>query len=275
MKNILFVTTTNDNIFKDYAYVFFDEFEKFSHKDLHMINFVDEGSSQIFKKNYKKIQSMLLNSTQHKQFLLYFGKFIEANGFQVKQKRLSKNQIQFIVKDSTYKYNAIRYSYKVFAMYQGYKIALEKKYDYLIWSDADLRCKKTFNPDDLLEFLPENEEIMSYLGRTNHPQPKPHSETGFLGFNINHRGFSSFMSEVIDTYMTGKIFSFEQWHDCWVFDRVRENYEAKNFKFKNLSGKFSHLKHPYINTNLGIYFDHLKGIEAKKNLKSNNDEYIN
>ena len=271
MKTILFVTTTNDNLFQNYAYLFFDGFEEFSHKDLHMINYVDESSKLIFEKNYRKITNQFLNSSEHKQFLSYFGKFLEANGFEV-TKKISENKTKFLIKES-YKYNAIRYSYKVFAMYQGYKLALEKDYDYLIWSDADIKCKKTFGPDNLIEFLPDKDEIMSYLGRIHHPIPQPHSETGFLKFNINHPKFYDFINEIINTYLNGKIFSFDQWHDCWVFDRVREEYENKNFKFKNLSGKYAHLAHPYINTNLGLYFDHLKGIERKKNLKSFDQDY--
>lgn len=269
MKKIIFVTTTNDFIYKEYANIFFDEFEKFSHKDIHMINYIDEGSNLVLEKNYHKIISILLNSTEHEKFKLYFGNFIEANGFQVIQEKLSENKFKIHIKNYTYKRNAIRYSYKVFAMYQAYKIALKKNYDYLIWSDADLRCKKNFGPDDLLEFLPENDEIMSYLGRTHFPEPKPHSETGFLGFNIKHGGFNDFITEIINTYVTGKIFSFDQWHDCWVFDRIREDFETRKFRFKNISGKYSHLKNPYNKTNLGIFFDHLKGNAAKKNLNSN------
>ena len=273
MTKILFVTTTNDILFKEYAHVFFDEFEKFSHKDLHMVNYVDEGSDLVFRSNYKKTKSQLLNSAEHKQFLSYFGKLFEANGFKVKRLKTEEGKIKFHIAQS-WKYNAIKFSYKVFAMYQAYKLAIEEKYDYLIWSDADLRCKKQFAADDLLEFLPEKNEIMSYLGRSHFPQPQPHSETGFLGFNINHHSFADFILEVINTYITGKIFSFDQWHDCWVFDRVRESFESNNFEFKNLSGEYSHLQHPYIHTNLGIFFDHLKGPVNKKNLKTL-DKYKN
>ena len=274
MKNILFVTTTNDIIFKQYASKFFDEFEKYSHQDLQMINYVDEGSNLIFNKNYSKVKSQFLNSAEHKQFLLYFGKFLEANGFEVRKEKVPPNKMKFIIKEN-YQFNAIRYSYKVFAMYEAYKLAIDKNYDFLIWSDADLRCKRAFGPDDLLQFLPENDEIMSYLGRTHFPEPVPHSETGFLGFNINHPKFNDFITEIINTYLFGKIFSFEQWHDCWVFDRVREDFEGNSFKFKNLSGRYAHLWHPYINTNLGLFFDHLKGEVRKKNSKSHDEDYIN
>jgi hypothetical protein len=74
-------------------------------------------------------------------------------------------------------------------------------------------------------------------------------------------------------YLPGEAFRFLHWHDSWLWDEVRKEYEAKGFAFKNLSGSFSHLEHPFIKCGLGVYFDHLKGPERKKAGKSSDQDY--
>jgi len=269
MSKILFVTTTNDRLFDEYAEIFFDEFELCAGQNISLINYVDEGTKKIFNKNYKKIQSKLLESDLHKRFIKFFGNLKQANGYKIKLN--DNNQPIGII--HSYRNNAIRYSYKVFAMYQAYQLALKEDYQNLIWIDADIRCKKKFNIDNLNEFLPNDDELVAYLGRTHFPLKDPHSETGFLAFNIHHNYFKNFINEIIDTYISGEIFALKQWHDCWVFDTVRKKFEEEKFKFKNLSGEFEIVPHPFICTNLGYYFDHLKG-DRKKDKRSLDEDYI-
>ena len=65
---------------------------------------------------------------------------------------------------------------------------------------------------------------------------------------------------MIEIYLSGEIFSLKEWHDSWIWDHVRREFEKSNIVFKNLSGeKFEQLEHPFVNCNLGKYFDHLKG----------------
>ena len=58
-----------------------------------------------------------------------------------------------------------------------------------------------------------------------------------------------------DIYVTGEIFSLNEWHDSWIWDYVRLEFEKKKTKFKNISNIY---EHPYINSGLGEIFDHLK-----------------
>jgi hypothetical protein len=269
MSKILFVTTTNDRLFEEYAETFFDEFETYAGEDISLVNYVDLGTVNIFKKNYKKIYSKFLESHQHTQFLKFFGNLKQANGYMVKKDK--DNKIKGVI--HSYRYNAIRYSYKVFAMYQAFQLALIENYQSLIWIDADIRCKKKFTVEDIKEFLPNTDELMAYLGRTHFPLKGPHSETGFLAFNIHHNDFKNFIEEIIDVYTSGKIFSLKQWHDCWVFDTIRKKYQDQKFIFKNLSGKFEIVAHPFVCTNLGKYFDHLKG-DRKEGKSSFADDFI-
>lgn len=271
---ILFVTTTNDKIFVDYAKVCLKEFDLMAGEDIEMINYVESGSNKIFDESFKKIKNIILNSTKHQKFLKYFSNIYEAQGFKIHM--VNEKGKKFLAIKPDFRFNAIKFSYKVFAMYEAYKYSIDKNFKYLIWTDADVRFKRKFLVQDLEEFLPSKNELMSYLGRSKFPTPaKPYSETGFLAFNIHHPNFDNLINDIINTYVSGEIFSFEQWHDCWVFDRVRERYEKDNFKFKNLSGNFHHLSHPYVNTNLGIYFDHFKGDSRKIKLKSHDTDYKN
>jgi hypothetical protein len=54
----------------------------------------------------------------------------------------------------------------------------------------------------------------------------------------------------------------EEWHDSFVFEEVRKKVQAKfdGFPYYNISGNLINGEgHPFINSDLGKYFDHLKG----------------
>ena len=100
----------------------------------------------------------------------------------------------------------ICFSYKVFAI--NYSLKYIGNEDFLIWTDADLRCKKDFSSDDLIQFMPEENQLMSYLGRTEFPPERPYSECGFLGFNIKHPHFKDFLGRMVEIY-TLKDFDYQ------------------------------------------------------------------
>ena len=100
---------------------------------------------------------------------------------------------------------------------------------------------------------------MSYLGRKD-----SYSECGFLGFNLKHPEFYNYINRVINIYITGEIFSLKEWHDSWIWDHVRIEFEEKNILFKNISGKGYAHHHPFINSGLENFFDHLKGPVRKR-----------
>lgn len=258
MSKILFVTTMNDRLYDEYGYLFLSEYEKYADNNLLLINYVDNDTKKIFDNNFKKINISFLHHKLHEQFIEYYENVPSANGYNIYLDEDSRK----INVDFSYRFNAVRYSYKVFAMHKAFQLAKIQDYDFLIWMDSDMRCIRNFSSSDLLEFLPNSNEIMSYLGRTHFPVP-PHSETGFLCFNLLNEQCENFINAVIQTYLSGKIFTYEQFHDCWVFDRNREQFENNGFKFKNLSGLFADQEHPFVHTNLGLFFDHLKGRRKK------------
>lgn len=260
---MIFVTSMNQRIYEAYGQRFLDEFEQFVEENITLINVFEGQPPENLLKKYSKITTVHFNCPKHQKFVRYFGNFYQARGFKMAHKINSQtNKYDFQI-NLDYKYDAIRFSFKVFVI--NYALSLIKDSDYLVWTDADLRCLRKFNDKDLLEFMPEQNQLMSYLGRIFRLRPtdEPYSECGFLGFNTQHEDFLNFISRMIEVYSTGEIFTMLQWHDSWVWDRVREEFEGKGVLFKNLSGEFINTHHPFVNTNLGKYFDHLKGPKRK------------
>lgn len=257
----------NQRLYDLYGKRFINEFALNADKKIKLfIIFEGKVPSEILNLS-SNIFSIPLLSEKHNHFIKFYGKLYEARG--IKVHIFQENGQQKINVRSDYKFDAIRFSFKPFAIYQSLEY-IPKDLQYLIWTDADLRCKTKFFSDDLLTFLPDQNQLMSYLGRKNN-----YSECGFLGFNLNHPEFNNYINRVIDIYTSGEIFSLEEWHDSWIWDVVRKEFEVNKFSFKNISGKgFDHY-HPFINSGLEKYFDHLKGPNRKKEGQSPDKDYIN
>ena len=65
-------------------------------------------------------------------------------------------------------------------------------------------------------------------------------------------------------YTSLALINEEEWHDSFIFDRVREKM-INEFKIKcyNLSPKIRKVGNPWIDTPMSEYMDHLKG-KARK-----------
>ena len=265
--SLAFVSTMNKKLYEQYVNRFIDEFANCDSEDLKLfIVFEGEYPEEILniKKNVFAIPFL---SKKHQLFIKYFGKLYEANGLRLK--KIIDNGQQKLNISNDYHFNSIKFSFKPFSI----DLALEyipEDLNYLIWTDADLRCKKQFDFSSLNKFLPDESFLMSYLGRK-----KPwYSECGFLAFNLKHKDFRDYINRVINIYTSGEIFSLEQWHDSWIWDHVRYEFEEyKKTNFKNISGKGFELEHPFINCGLEEFFDHLKGPNRKKEGRSFSDDY--
>ena len=257
----------NQRLYDLYGQRFIEEFIINADKNIKLfIIFEGEMPEEIIN-NKNNFLCIPLLSEKHNQFLNFFGKLFEARGIKVRFFQEGGEQKMNINTD--YRFDAIRFSFKPFSIHQSLKY-IQEDLDYLIWTDADLRCKKNFKSNDIIPFLPNKNELISYLGRKN-----AYSECGFLGFNLNHPEFNNFIDRVINIYTSGEIFSLQQWHDSWVWDHVRKEFENKDILFKNISGKGYEHHHPFINSGLENFFDHLKGPVRKKIGSSLEEDYLN
>jgi len=152
-----------------------------------------------------------------------------------------------------FRWNAVRFCYKVFSV-----SLCEKSLDggYMIWLDADTH---THAPVPLLwlETVCPSDAMISYLGRGE----RYHSECGWVGYNLDHAQTRNFIKEFVSMYNTDKIFEEREWHDSYIWDVVRKRYQNHN-KFFNLNPSVNDkglAGHPFINSELGRYMDHVKG----------------
>ena len=154
-----------------------------------------------------------------------------------------------------FKWDAVRFANKVYAVFDA---AERCGSDWIVWLDADTFVHSPASKKDLLRFTPKD-AWMSYLGRG-----KKWPECGFYGINLNTVEGREFLKEFEYVYEDAEngIFTMEEWHDSYVFEEVRKRMVNKypNSRFYNISqGLVNGEGHPFINSDLGKYFDHLKG----------------
>jgi hypothetical protein len=159
-----------------------------------------------------------------------------------------------------YRMNVDKFCRKVFAM-TDIGLTYKGKFAFI---GADTTFHKKV-PNGLLDTLIED-KYMAYLGRK-----KVHSETDFIAFNTEHSINQLFMKLFISTYTTGAFQSLKYYCDSDVFDHLRVllNTPSNNL---NVCGDE---RHPFVNSVLGEYADHMKGPLRKKSGKSFEEDYVN
>ena len=259
---MIFVSSINKSLYDEYGKRMIDGWLKNSKDVQLMIIFEGQIPKELKEINHRLFSVKKLKSKEFDQFQSFFGKLYEANGIRLHE-FLHPNGERRIEIKRDFRFDLVRFSFKIFSLL----VALEEmpQETPFAWIDADLKCLEPFGEDDLTHFMPNGDQIMSYLGRTKFPtKDDAYSECGFLGFNTKHDQTLNFLGRMRDLYLTGEAFRFKQWHDSWLWDEVRKEFEEKGYKFRNISGKFKELEHPFINCGLGKYFDHLKGPDRKK-----------
>lgn len=154
-----------------------------------------------------------------------------------------------------FKWHAIRFANKVYAVFDA---ATRCNTDWLVWLDADSYVHSPINKKQLLQFCPDS-AWMSYLGRG-----KKWPECGFYGLNLKSIEGQEFLKRFEQVYEDAEngIFCMEEWHDSYVFEEVRKEMQIKypHSSYYNISGNLINGEgHPFVNSDLGKYFDHLKG----------------
>lgn len=184
-----------------------------------------------------------------------------ANGLVAKDTRVP-------FKDNAFKWDAVRFSHKVFAILHACE---NIDTDWIIWLDADT---KTFAPvpTDFLSQICDNTAMACYLGR----REKYHSECGWVAYNRRHPDCAAFMAAWRQLYTADTLFDLREYHDSFLFDHIRRQFEAnRHTRFHNMSpalpGKGP--GHPFIASVLGQYMDHMKGSKRKALGHSLPDDY--
>lgn len=145
-----------------------------------------------------------------------------------------------------FRYDAYRFCRKVFALAHAATILRTGK---MFWVDADVVTHSPVPLGLLDSVLPDGYDL-SYLER----RKGYHSECGFVGYNLDTPGAHDFIGKFAAKYATGEFKKYAEWHDSWVFDRLREELPVRAYRIPSPE---SH--HPFIYSELGLYMDHLKG----------------
>jgi len=220
---IKIVSTFSDNGYKQYGKYFVESCKKFIATDINICLYVDDINLQ----SEKNITVLKLEKS-----IPYLVTFKEKN----KEKTF---------KD--YKWDAVRFAHKTYATFH----AANDNLDYLIWLDGDTEIYDTITSDYLLKFLPKG-NFVGYIGRDGV------SETGFLIFDMNHPSAKDFFDRYQWYYDTNEIYSLLEYHDAFVFDVVRKEFEtAGKIKSYNISPAGATKGH--FNSAFEGYMIHYKG----------------
>jgi len=152
-----------------------------------------------------------------------------------------------------FRWNAVRFAYKVFSVAL---CANNISSGWMIWIDADTHTHSPV-PLEWLEKVCPQDAMISYLGRGE----KYHSECGWVAYNLDHPETRKFIADFVSMYNTDRIFDEREWHDSYIWDVIRKQYQPANH-FYNLNPSHNDkglAGHPFINSELGRYMDHVKG----------------
>lgn len=234
-KQISIVTTFSDKGYEDYGRNFLESCSNFLDPKINLI---------VYKDNVNINPSQRMSIFNLEQSVPDLTKFKKRNSFR------DESNIKF-------QYQSIRFSHKVYALYNA---AMTSDSRYLIWLDSDTEFYDKVTPEYFHKFLPEG-YLVGYLGRTG----EAFSECGFMIYDLHNPYAKEFFERFKWYYDSDELYKLPEWHDSFVFDVVRKEFESTNkIKAKNLSEAFN--KH-HFNAVLDGYAMHLKGDRKHKREK--------
>ena len=176
-----------------------------------------------------------------------------------------------------FKWDAIRFANKTYAVYD----ACERSKGWCVWMDADTFIHSDWSHKEFNNLLPNN-TWLTYVGRGKGSQTWP--ECGFYGMNLNHPVCHEFLKEFERVYEDADngIFKLEEWHDSYVFGHILNNmkknfpnvldYSAEMYLREASTGGGGH---PLINSVLGKWMDHMKGVRKDEGRSRTQDLMVN
>jgi hypothetical protein len=180
--------------------------------------------------------------------------FIERNAKR-NQYSTEKNDPSKIIFGLDFLKDAIRFSYKVYAKTH---LMMEGKYDYVFWIDADVVFTKRITEQEIVQKILPADYTICYLDR---PEPPRYPECGFVGYNLTNKHTQNFVEKLREYYELDLLFKEEQWHDSYVWNKVREKYLSGQPQY-NLTGTRKD-GHVWPHSKLAEYTTHLKGKKKK------------
>ena len=249
MKRINAVTCYNLKGFRETGPLLINGFIQHWPKETYLTVYVDDPIPKHELIRDSRVTYKILNQKDLLSFKERHANNLEANGLGSKSEAGQKN----------YRYDAVRFSHKVFALLQFLE---ENETDVLIWLDGDSRTHSTVSVNDIDSWCPE-EKFAGYLAR-----PWMYTETGFHIFNMKHFISKDFLNSWKQYYVDDSIFKLNMWTDCHTYDAAKIMFDDKHWH--NLSPPIKN-NHPFINGPLGVFMDHMKGPRKQKGTSHKKD----
>jgi len=260
MTSYTVVTTFNTKGLQQYGQVMIDSFDRFWPRSVPLMIYA-ESCQPAVSSDRIHVKDLLVACPDLVEFKSRHANDPIANGLVARD-----TSVPF--RDNQFKWDAVRFSHKVFAVIHA---CANLDSDWVIWLDADT---KTFSPipQNFLNGICDPAAMACYLGR----REKYHSECGWVAYNRRHLDLRSFMDRWRDLYMTGDLFNLREYHDSYVFDVLRKDFQIlRRTQFTNISPELPGKGpgHPFIASRLGLYMDHMKGAKRKALGHSLPDDY--
>ena len=269
MSDILVVTTFHQPGLEEYGQRFIDSFAQRVDKRIKLLVYAESCSPN----NPDPEQIEILDSFEALPKLNAFkSKWKDdprANGIppdDIKARRPKDHHKKF-------KWDAIRFANKVYAVFD----ACRRADTWCVWMDADTFVHSEWSYEDFRGQLPDSKWI-TYVGRGKGSQTWP--ECGFYGLNLKDQICLDFLKEferVYDDPENG-IFKLEEWHDSFVFGNILNSmkdyypevldYSAEMYIRTAKTGGGGH---PLINSVLGKWIDHMKGVRKSEGRSRDRD----
>lgn len=251
------ITTFHSKGLTQYAQTMIDSFEQYWPESVNLVSYAENCTPQVSR---TKVVDLLSACPDLVEFKHRHKDNPVANGTVAKD-----TNVPF--KDNQFKWDAVRFSHKVFAVIHA---CATIDSDWIIWLDADSKTFRTI-PESFLDEVCNNSSLACYLGR----REKYHSECGWVAYNRRHPELQNFMRDWRELYMSDRLFDLKEYHDSFVFDVLRRQYQERGVQFYSLSPELPGKGpgHPFIASRLGEYMDHMKGSKRKALGHSLPDDY--
>jgi len=175
-----------------------------------------------------------------------------------------------------FKWHAVRFANKTYAVFD----ACVRSKDWCVWMDADTFIHSRWHYEDFIDLLPKD-TWLTYVGRGKGSQTWP--ECGFYGMNLNDNICRAFLKEFELYYEQAEqgIFTLDEWHDSYVFGHILNkrkgmgnvlDYSAEMYLKEARTGGGGH---PLINSVLGKWMDHMKGVRKEEGRSRTKDLMVN
>lgn len=242
------ITSFHDAGLKLYGQRMIDSFERHWPAEVDLVVYAENCHPRVTRLN-SRVVDLLSVSASCRDFVQRHRNNPEANGGK------GPHNEAIWAEKKMFKWQAVRFCYKVFAV-QHAMATIDS--DWIIWIDADSHTHSSV-PLSWLDHVCPTDALASYLGRSDNY----HSECGWVAYNRRHPLGLEFAKDFAGMYERDDIFKLKEWHDSYVWDVNRKHYrDALGARFYNLNpepetkGKAGH---PFINSELGLYMDHVKG----------------